>query len=112
MSRWTLAAAALALAACVAPPEPRAGDPAEGMRVAQEQCAACHAVGAGGASPVPAAPPFRTILSTYNPANLETDLKNAVRVGHANMPQFYFSEAHAEDLVAYLATLQSRETDQ
>ncbi|MBI1339017.1 c-type cytochrome [bacterium] len=110
---FAAAGLAAALGACaLAPAAERAGDPAEGLKVAQAQCAACHSVGASGTSPVAAAKPFRFILSTYNPNALEADLKNAVRVGHMSMPQFYFSDAHVEDLLAYLSTIQTRESDQ
>jgi 2-(1,2-epoxy-1,2-dihydrophenyl)acetyl-CoA isomerase len=107
-----LSAIALLVAACAATPEPtvlRAGDAAEGQKVAQSLCSSCHAVGASDDSPNAKAPPLRNVLSTYPPATLVRDLRNAVAISHRNMPTFHFGEGHADDLVAYLVTIQDPE---
>jgi mono/diheme cytochrome c family protein len=98
--------ALLAASGCQTPPPPaRAGDPEEGRRVAQDLCASCHATGLTGESPNAAAPPLRVILDRRSPDGLARDLKNAVQISHMKMPQFYFGDEHAEDLVAYLVRL-------
>jgi cytochrome c len=87
------------------------GDPAVGLQVAQDLCSSCHAVGRTGDSPTPAAPVFRTILAQYNPGALTVDLKRAAAISHRNMPTFVMTDQHAEDLVAYLVSIQPRETE-
>jgi mono/diheme cytochrome c family protein len=103
-----LAAVALpAVTACASvDAPPHAGDAGEGFRVASELCASCHAIGVEGTSPHPQAPPFRHVLSRYDPARLVEDLDRAVSVSHLKMPTFYFGDDHPEDLVAYLKTIQ------
>jgi mono/diheme cytochrome c family protein len=101
--------AAALLAACVSTGEPPAyaGDPAVGRQLAEENCASCHAIGLTGESPNSEAPVFRRVLSHYPPNILAKDLDDAVSVSHLKMPTFYFGEHHADDLVAYLKTIQS-----
>jgi cytochrome c len=84
------------------------GDPAVGLQVAQDLCASCHAVGASGASPNPGAPVFRTVLARYAPDTLVADLKRAAAISHRNMPTFIMTDQHAEDLVAYLVSIQAQ----
>lgn len=100
--------ALLAAAACsTAPDAPAAGNAAEGQKVAGELCASCHAIGAAGESPMPVAPPLRTVLANYDADKLAKDFENAVAIRHLEMPRFYFGENHARDVVAYLKTIQT-----
>jgi len=102
-----MAAIMLALAACSTVAEPAYyGDPVEGLDVAQRLCSSCHAIGREGTSPNPGAPPFRFILARNDPALLAEKLDEAVSINHLRMPTFYFGEHHAEDLVAYIKTIQ------
>ncbi len=106
--RLLSALTALALTACAsAPATPPPGDPVEGQKVAGELCASCHAIGATGASPSPVAPPLRTVLASYDPDRLASDLENAVAIRHLEMPRFYFGGNHARDVVAYIRTIQT-----
>jgi mono/diheme cytochrome c family protein len=99
--------AALILAACVTTPEPTyTGDPVTGRDVAQNLCSSCHSIETIGASPNPGAPPLRTVLANYRPDWLAEDLNKSVSISHRKMPTFYFGEHHADDLVAYLVTIQ------
>ena len=77
-----------------------------GKLVATRQCSGCHAIGATGASPLPEAPVFRTILSRYRRDVLETELIQHMQVGHAAMPEFQFNPAATADLLAYLDSIQ------
>jgi cytochrome c len=103
------AALAVILASCAAPTEALAPSPEsianDGRDIAEAQCATCHAVGAYGESPNPAAPHFRTILSRYRPDVLEEELIAGIRVSHP-MPDFQFSPLGAEALTAYLRSIQ------
>jgi mono/diheme cytochrome c family protein len=116
-----LAAGLVLLAACTpaeAPPEaeaPRAGTPptpgeiGEGQAIAERQCSACHAVGPEGASPEPAAPPFRTLGERWPVEFLAEALAEGIVVGHdasVRMPEFRFEPDEIDALLAYLETLQ------
>jgi len=102
-------ALAVILASCAAPIEELAPSPEsianDGRDIAEAQCAACHAVGAYGESPNPAAPRFRTILSRYRADVLEEELIAGIRVSHP-MPDFQFNPQGAEVLIAYIRSIQ------
>ncbi|MBY0563581.1 MAG: cytochrome c [Hyphomonadaceae bacterium] len=108
LRRFAFVVVAITLAACAAPQAPvdEAASLAEdGRSIAEAQCAACHAVGEYGDSPVAAAPTFRTLLSRYRADVLEEELINGIRVAHP-MPEFQFNPQSADALVAYLRTVQ------
>lgn len=113
----TILSAVLAavLASCAAPSEDIA--PAsesianDGRDIAEAQCAACHAVGAYGESPNPAAPHFRTILSRYSADVLEEELIAGIQVSHA-MPGFQFNPQGVDALIAYLQSIQEAPSQQ
>lgn len=107
--------AAVMLAACASPSAPPAAshaDPAQadliadGRSIAEAECAACHAVGEYGESPVAQAPTFRTVLSRYNADVLEQELIEGVRVAHP-MPDFQFNPQGVDALIAYLRSIQT-----
>lgn len=109
--RRILLTLALALAACAggerretAPDE--AALAAQGRAIAESQCAVCHAVGEFGESPRAAAPPFRRLLSRYDPAALAQDLAEGIRIGHPDMPRFDLPIQGVDSLVAYLRAIQ------
>lgn len=103
--------------ACACAPQPQAGpnlaaDPAlraEGRALAEALCAACHAVGAEGESPLAAAPPFRTLSQRYPITALEEALAEGVLTGHPAMPQFEFQPEQIDALIAYLQSIQERQ---
>lgn len=84
------------------------GDPALGQRLAQEWCAKCHAIGIAGASPLPAAPPFRELHLRYNVEDLAESLGEGILVGHPSMPAFRFDPDQIVNFIAYLKTLEKR----
>jgi cytochrome c len=116
----TIAVLAVLLGGCVddgAPIIQRDGDdPAmqaasieDGRTVAESNCARCHAIGATGASPLPAAPVFRSVLRRYNADVLETELSLGMRVAHGPMPEFQFKPEAVSVLIAYLKAIQVRD---
>lgn len=80
----------------------------EGKRIAETQCAACHAIDQASRSPDQAAPPLRDVLALYEPDNLAYRLIEGMRVGHDNMPRFDFDVRAADALLAYIGSI-SRE---
>lgn len=107
------ALAAFALSACATEAttesEPSASAlAADGRDIAEAQCAACHAVGAYGASPMQQAPTFRTVLSRYREEVLKDELIQGIRVTHP-MPEFQFNPQSADALIAYMNSIQTAE---
>lgn len=117
---FTLAAATV-LAACapgpgtrsyagVEGPEPRAAASAEsimrGGALAQARCAACHAVGLTGASPMAEAPPFRDLHNTYPVRFLQEALAEGLTTAHPAMPEVELAPDQIRDLIAYLESLE------
>lgn len=78
------------------------GDPQKGKTFVEEKCARCHAVGREGESPLPIAPPFRTLSSRYPLESLEEALAEGIVTGHPNMPEFELEPDQIADLIAWL----------
>ncbi|MEQ1608436.1 MAG: cytochrome c [Hyphomonadaceae bacterium] len=87
---------------------PDAGQVADGRRIADAQCAVCHAVDARSRSPNPAAPPLRDVLAIYDPDNLAYRFIDALQVGHDEMPRFDFDVRAADALIAYLKSISGK----
>lgn len=77
-----------------------------GQTFAQANCSMCHAVGRFGTSPLPIAPPFRTLHERYPVEDLEESLAEGIVTGHPSMPQFRLDPAQINDLIAYLKGLE------
>ena len=86
---------------------PKAGDSPIilGHGILRQNCARCHAIDAGSASPEPKAPPFRDIVKRYDPSALEEALAEGIVTGHDKMPEFTFEPDQISAIVAYLDTL-------
>lgn len=84
------------------------GDPAAGARIAQTNCAACHAIGPSGESPHPEAPAFHRLGERYPPEALAEAFAEGALVGHDDMPQFVLEPDEIEDLIAHLRSVQPR----
>lgn len=80
---------------------------AEGRQIAETNCGACHATGPTGESSREDAPPLRDLLQRYDSDALAEDLIDGVKVGHEDMPNFDFTVAAADALVAYLKALEA-----
>lgn len=79
-----------------------------GRHIAEIQCAGCHAIGLSGESRNAAAPPFRTLSRNYPVNALEEAFAEGILVGHPQMPEFRFTPAQIDDIVAYLQSVQER----
>jgi mono/diheme cytochrome c family protein len=104
------AAALAAFVMSLAPTgDSKAGDSAIllGHDLLRVNCARCHAIDAGSASPEPKAPPFDAIVKKYEPSALEEALAEGIVTGHENMPQFVFEPDQIAAIVGYLDTLKT-----
>jgi mono/diheme cytochrome c family protein len=82
-----------------------AQSPAErrGERFVRINCSRCHAIDKVGASPLPIAPPFRTLHLKYPVSDLQRPLAQGV---HPVMPRFQLETNQVEDIMSYLKTLE------
>lgn len=76
-----------------------------GNALVRANCARCHAIGAAGESPLPQAPPFRTLHRRYPVENLAEAFAEGIRAAH-RMPEFRLEPGQIEDLIAYLKSLE------
>lgn len=77
-----------------------------GRVFAQTNCGKCHQIGRVGESPLPSAPPFRTLHERYPVEDLAESLAEGIVTGHPSMPQYRLDVAQIGDLIAYLKTLE------
>jgi cytochrome c len=102
-----LIVATLALAVLLSPGFARAEDPSAdaGRGLAEANCATCHALGAEGASPLAAAPPFRDVAKRYTEEELMDGFMEGLPVRHEAMPDWDMTEDQAIALSLYIMTL-------
>ena len=79
-----------------------------GGTIAEQRCAACHAIGPRGASPSIKAPTFRRIANQWPVEQLQEAFAEGIMTGHGPMPEFTFSPDDIDDLLAYLGKLRRR----
>ena len=98
----------LAFAMALASPAFAKGDAKRGLKIAQRNCAPCHAVGRTGVSANPKSPPFRILAQRYPLSELEETMGEGMMVGHEGpeMPMFEFRPEQIEDFIAYLGSIQ------
>jgi mono/diheme cytochrome c family protein len=114
MNRLSFVIVALALGACASGLAQTEAQVAEtpsvesGRHLAELNCATCHAIGAAGESRHPMAPPFRTLSRDYPVNALEEAFAEGILVGHPDMPEFRFTPAQIDDLLAYVESVQER----
>ena len=77
-----------------------------GLLIVRTNCSRCHAVGKMGDSPLPIAPPFRTLHERYPVEDLEEPLAEGIVTGHPTMPEFRFDPGQVGDIIAYLKSLE------
>jgi mono/diheme cytochrome c family protein len=80
------------------------GNAADGRRLAQEWCGACHMVGPDqrrGAADL--APPFAEIAA--DPRTTDFRLRAFLRTPHLRMPNFMLTPVETDDLIAYILSL-------
>jgi mono/diheme cytochrome c family protein len=78
---------------------------AEGRRILADKCAQCHAIDAEGVSPMPAAPPFRSLHRKYPIGHLAEALAEGITTGHEAMPEFVFSTTEITAILAYIDSI-------
>jgi len=78
---------------------------AAGREIAEQHCAACHAIDRRSRSPNMDAPPLRDVLAVNDPDRLAYRFIDALRVGHDEMPLFDFDVRSADALIAYLQSI-------
>jgi mono/diheme cytochrome c family protein len=106
-----LAAFLLASPALAAPPGlSEAQSIALGRALAVRNCGMCHAVERTGASPNPAAPPFRELHRRMDVEMLGEGLTQGILTGHPAMPQFRFEPQEVVGIVRYLRAIQERQS--
>ncbi len=77
-----------------------------GLVVVRTNCSRCHAIGKMGDSPLPIAPPFRTLHERYPVEDLQEPLAEGIVTGHPTMPEFRFDPGQVGDIIAYLKSLE------
>ncbi len=77
-----------------------------GLAFVQVHCARCHSVARVGGSPLPMAPPFRTLHQRYPVENLQESLAEGIITGHPSMPEFQLDPGQVTDVITYLKTLE------
>jgi len=104
MKSLTLFCLAVACSSSVAMAQ--SGRVQRGLTFAQTNCSQCHAIGRVGESPIPEAPPFRTLHTRYPIEDLAEAFAEGITTGHPSMPQFQLDPAQINDLLAYLNSIQ------
>ena len=107
MCKWRTAA--LALVATVLLPGVASAQmsPAEqrGRTFALANCARCHAIDKVSPSPLPIAPPFRSLNERYPAESLAETLAEGIVTGHPTMPEFKLDPGQVGDFIAFLKSL-------
>lgn len=80
-----------------------AAENAEGKALLERNCSRCHAVAAGAASPLAAAPNLWTVLRSYPSERLEFELAEGIGSRHRDMPQIQFSTEEIRSIIEYLS---------
>lgn len=96
----------IALTLCSSMAMAQSGRAQRGQTFAQTNCSQCHAIGRFGESPIPEAPPFRTLHTRYPIDDLAEAFAEGITTGHPSMPQFVLDPAQINDLLAYLKSIQ------
>tara|TARA_R110000787_G_scaffold110809_4_gene219481 strand:- start:5691 stop:6038 length:348 start_codon:yes stop_codon:yes gene_type:complete len=79
---------------------------ADGRKIAEAQCANCHALDQDPKIRPEDPPPLRYLLAQYNPDTLSRDFQDGIHVGHEMMPDFVFGPLGAEVVLAYIVSIQ------
>lgn len=79
-----------------------------GKRMAEANCATCHAIAQVDMSTLRSAPPLREIGGMIAFTRLRNVLTGQVFLEHAIMPDFEPTEAQADDLATYIHSIASR----
>ena len=77
-----------------------------GRTFVRANCSMCHSIDKVTPSPLPIAPPFRTLHERYPVETLEEALAEGIITGHPNMPEFRLDPDQVGDVIAFLKTLE------
>lgn len=77
----------------------------QGLALAGEHCAKCHAIGADDASPHKITPPLRDLAARYPIAMLRRAQKTGILAGHDEMPEFDLGKDGVKALLTYIDSL-------
>ena len=77
-----------------------------GKRLAEVNCADCHAIAQVDDSMDPAAPPFRAMAKRRDLGTLRTEMTGDLFLRHAIMPDFEPDARQADDIVTYMESIQ------
>lgn len=77
-----------------------------GKRLAEVNCADCHAIAQVDESLDPTAPPFRGLAERRDLATLRTEMTGDLFLRHAVMPDFEPDAGQANDIVTYIESIQ------
>jgi len=78
---------------------------AEGKKLAEKNCAWCHATGKAGPSPNAKALPFRTVARRHPVLALREPLARGIAAPHDTMPNFRLPDAEVDKIIAYIDSL-------
>ena len=77
-----------------------------GRNLVLNNCARCHAIDKVSPSPLRIAPPFRKLHLHYPVEDLQEPLVEGIITGHPSMPEFRFDPDQANDVIAYMKSLE------
>ncbi|MDP3898710.1 MAG: cytochrome c [Mesorhizobium sp.] len=77
-----------------------------GRRIAEANCAECHAIARYDTSENPAAPPFRTLSRRPSFATLRQSMSGQIFLRHAVMPDFEPTPDQVNDIVDFIENIQ------
>jgi tetratricopeptide (TPR) repeat protein len=78
----------------------------EGRVLAERYCGWCHAIGGGGVSTNPKAPPFRDLHRRHPLLALRQPMTRGIAAPHDEMPRLPLSVAEVDRIVAYVGSLE------
>jgi len=76
-----------------------------GKRLAEANCAGCHAIAQVDESLDPSAPPFRAMAQRRDLATLRIEMTGDLFLRHAVMPDFEPDAKQADDIVTYMESI-------
>lgn len=79
-----------------------------GREIVARDCSRCHAIDTVGASPLPAAPAFRSLSAKYPLEHLAEALAEGIVAGHPDMPQRPFEPEDVAAILAHLSAISER----
>ena len=76
-----------------------------GRRIAEANCAVCHAISLDDRSDSPEAPPFRLLTRKRSLAELRADMAGELFTRHPEMPDFEPTPAQLDDITKFIGSI-------